>query len=132
MSTDHEQLRALAQRYARAVDERDFDAIAALFTPDAQIDGLRGSTPVSVWIENLRDGPRSFATSMHLLGEPLIGLGPGADVATLDTYAVVYQIRPAGSDEPDLTLGMRYLDEAVRVEARWQIRHRASKMIWAK
>jgi hypothetical protein len=131
MSEDHEQLRALGQRYARAVDERDFDAIAALFTPDAQIDGLRGSTPVSVWIENLR-GPRSFATSMHLLGEPLISLGPGADVATLDTYAVVYQIRPEGSVEADLTLGMRYLDDVVRVEARWLIRRRASKMIWAK
>ena len=40
MAEDHEALRALGQRYARAADERDVDALAALFHPDAVIIGI--------------------------------------------------------------------------------------------
>lgn len=127
---DLELLRALGQRYARAADDRDYDAMADLFHPDAVVDGLRGESPIDEYLAAARDTPPSFEASMHLLGEPLVELEPGADVARLDIYAVVYQVN-ALSGGGNMTLGMRYLDEVERRNRVWRIRHRKTQMRWA-
>ena len=127
---DLEQLRALGQRYARAADDRDYDAMAELFHPDAVIDGLRGESPIDEYLAAARAASPSFETSMHVLGDPLVELEPGADEATLDTYAVVYQVN-AHADGGNMTLGMHYLDEVERRDGVWRIRHRATRMRWA-
>ena len=129
---DLEQLRRMAQRYSRAVDARDVDAVAALFHPDGSVDGARGSLPVGAYIDGMRDAPRIFESGMHVLGDPLIDLEPGADHGRMDTYAVVYQFRPAGSTEPDLVLGIRYLDDVVRHGDQWLIYHRQAVNLWMR
>jgi hypothetical protein len=126
---DLEALRRLPQRYARAIDSRDIDAVAALFDPAGAVDGVRGSAAVPEYLEGLRAGP-AFTTSMHVLGEALVDLEPGADVAHLDTYAVVYQIGRADDPDASMTLGLRYLDEVVRAAEGWRIRHRRAQMLW--
>ncbi len=129
---DLEELRGLTQRYARAVDGRDMEALAGLFDPEGTIDGARGLAGVATWLEGLRSGPRMFEISMHVLGEPLIDLQPGAEEARMDTYAVVHQLRPAGAAEDDLILGIRYLDEVVRRGEGWVIRHRRAVNLWTR
>ncbi len=42
---DLEALRGLPQCYARAIDARDIDAVGALFHPDAEVEGMRGTAP---------------------------------------------------------------------------------------
>jgi hypothetical protein len=127
---DLEQLRALGQRYARAVDGRDHAALAGLFTTDATIDGLRGSAPIAEYLETVRSTPPAFETSMHVLGDPLITLEPGTDSAALDTYAVVYQIASLAPGGTGMTLGIRYHDAATRVGDAWRIRHRRTELLW--
>lgn len=127
MSADHEALRALGQRYARAADERDVDALAALFHPDAVITGARGELGLEAWLDTMR-GPRTFPTSMHVLGDPLIELD--GDTAHLDTYAVVHQL--GGEGQGDMTLGIRYLDEAVRSGDGWVIRRRTASTVFMR
>ena len=124
----HDELRALLQRYARAVDQRDIGALIELFHPDAEISGARGPSLDGVARDHagaprlpLEHAPPR-RTSHHPRG--------GADVATFDTYAVVYQLSDAGSG--DLTLGIRYLDEAVRSEGRWVIRRRTAETLWMR
>jgi hypothetical protein len=131
VSDDHEALRALVQRYARAADDRDVDALAALFHPDAEISGARGALSRDAWLDTMR-APRAFPSSMHLIGDPLITLGPGPDRATLDTYAVVYQLADPKGDGCDLTLGIRYLDGCVRHEGAWVIAHRTAETRWMR
>ena len=128
---DHEELRALVQRYARAADERDVEALAALFHPDAEVTGARGTQPIDAWLDTMR-APRTFPTSMHVLGDPLIHLSPGADEAVLDTYGVVYQLNDPGSGKGDLTLGVRYLDDVERLWGRWVIRRRTARTLWMR
>ncbi len=128
---DHEELRALVQRYARAADERDVEALAGLFHPEAEVTGARGTQAIDAWLDTMR-APRTFPTSMHVLGDPLIHLVPGADEAVLDTYAVVYQLSDPGSGSGDLTLGVRYLDEVERLWGRWVIRRRTARTIWMR
>lgn len=127
MSSEHEALRALGQRYARAADERDVDALAALFHPDAVIVGARGELDLEGWLDTMR-GPRTFPTSMHVLGDPLIELD--GDTARLDTYAIVYQL--GGEGQGDMTLGIRYLDEAVRTGDGWVIRRRTASTVFMR
>jgi hypothetical protein len=128
---DHEELRALIQRYARAADERDIGTLASLFHPDAEVTGARGAQNITEWLDTM-GAPRTFPTSMHMLGDPLIDLVPGAHEATLDTYAVVYQLSDPGSGKGDLTLGVHYVDEVERLWGRWVIRRRTSRTIWMR
>ena len=127
---DIEHLRALPQRYSRAIDARDIDAIAALFHPEGTVDGVRGSLSVSDYVNNLRTVASPFASSMHVLGEPLIDLQLNDDAGRMDTYAVVYQLRPPDSTEDDLMLGIRYVDDVVRHQGQWVISHRTSTTLW--
>jgi 3-phenylpropionate/cinnamic acid dioxygenase small subunit len=130
---DLEQLRALGQRYARAVDGGDYDALCDLFHRDAVIEGVRGVAARDEYVDTMRASPRAYEQSMHMLADPLISLAPGADTATLDTYAVVHQIgavRTDGERGSNATLGMRYVDEVVRDGDSWRIRHRRATMLW--
>jgi len=128
---DVESLRQLPQRYARAIDARDIDAVGRLFDPEGSVDGVRGSSQVPAYLDGLRALPATGST-MHVLGDPLIELEEGGDQAHLDTYAVVYQLRAPESAEADLVLGMRYLDEVVRRGDTWLIHHRRSTMVWTR
>ncbi len=129
--TAHDELRALVQRYARAVDRRDLEALAALFHPDATLVGANGTQTVGEWLGTMR-APRAFPTSMHLLGDPLISVGTRGTEASLDTYAVVYQIGDPASGGGDLTLGINYLDRAVHQQGRWLIIRRESRTVWMR
>jgi len=126
-----EKLRELLQRYARAVDERDVDSLAELFHPEAELIGARGTETLGEWLTGMR-APRTFPTSMHFIADPLIRLGPGPGEAVLDTYAVIYQLSDPALDRGDLTLGIRYLDDAVNYEGRWVILRRTSRTLWMK
>lgn len=127
---DREELRALTQRYSRAIDERDHDVLATLFHPEGSVDGVRGPSTVSDYLAGLR-ATTPEGSSMHVLGEPLIDLPPGADEGTLDIYAVVHQI-PASAGGAHRMLGIRYVDRVVRRDGGWAIFHRQSRMLWAR
>ncbi len=129
--TAHDELRAVVQRYARAVDDRDVDSLRGLFHPGATITGARGDQSLAEWLDTM-SAPRTFPVSMHLLGDPLIDHQDGSDVAALDTYAVVYQLGDAASGTGDLTLGIRYLDEAVLHDGRWVIGSRVARTLWMR
>ena len=125
-----EELRALPQRYARAIDARAIDAVAALFDPAGTVDGARGASSVPGYIDMLRQSGPTFHTTMHVLGDPLITHEPGSDTAHLDTYAVVHQLDRIDGSGGDATLGVRYLDEVVHRCGRWVIRHRQARILW--
>ncbi len=127
----HEELRALLQRYARAVDQRDLAALADLFASDAVLEGARGTQTIDEWLETMR-GPRAFPTSMHVLGDPLITVEASGTAAVLDTYAVVYQLGDPASGQGDLTLGIDYLDDVVLHAGRWVIARRRSHTVWMR
>jgi hypothetical protein len=126
---DTDQLRNLLQRYARAVDERDLDALRAVFHADAIIEGFRGTQTVDEWLAAMAE-PRTFPSSMHCIGDPLIELD--GDHATVDAYAVVYQLGDAAAGQSDLTLGMHYRDTVERVHGEWRIRHRTPTTRWMR
>jgi hypothetical protein len=133
--SSHDELRGLVQRYARAADERDIDALTAIFHPDAVIQGARGTQSRTEWVDGMR-GPRTHPVSMHNLSDPLIELDASGEAGTVDTYAVVYMLgdRSGGGEATpaDMTLGMRYRDDVVRHEGRWVVRNRVAQNLWMR
>ena len=52
--------------------------------------------------------------------------------ATVDSYAVVYQIGDPDTGQADLTLGMRYLDQLVVEQGHWVFEKRSSSVVWMR
>ncbi len=127
----HDELAVLLQRYARAADARDLATLAGLFRPDAVLVGARGTQTLEEWLATM-GGPRAFPTSMHVLGAPLVSLGGDGTTASLDTYAVVYQLGDKAAGQDDLTLGINYLDDVVFEDGRWAIARRESRTVWMR
>ena len=129
--SDGEELRALLQRYARAVDNRDIDALTTLFHPEAVIIGSGGSQALDEWLATMR-APRAFPQSMHVIADPLIAPAKDGGSADLDSYAVVFQLSDPTSGAADLTLGIRYLDHAVVHEGAWVFLRRQATTLWMR
>jgi len=125
---DRQAIRDLVTRYACAVDRRDFDAVGACFTPDADTDYTFFAGPIAEVLEKIRAGVSGFAMTMHVLGNHLAEVH--GDTATSETYAVCYHRRPGVPDGAQLVVAMRYLDELVRTSAGWRIRRRRATVEW--
>jgi hypothetical protein len=119
----------MLQRYAHAADSRDMATLQALFHPEAQITGARGTQNLEAWLEAMR-APRTFPASMHMIGEPLIVHDESSDSASMDTYAVVYQLSDPQSDKGMLTMGVKYHDELVLHRFKWVFWRRHMTTLW--
>jgi ketosteroid isomerase-like protein len=125
---DRQAIRDLVTRYACAVDRRDFDAVGACFTPDAETDYTYFKGPIGEVLEKIRAGVGGFAMTMHVLGNHLAEVH--GDSATSETYAVCYHRRPGVPDGAQLVVAMRYLDDLVRTPEGWRIRRRRATVEW--
>lgn len=118
-------------RYARGVDRRDFELVAACFTPDATVDYgdfFRGE--VGGLIPAIATGLAAFATTMHLIGNHLVELD--GDRATSETYAVAHHRGDSAAKPFDLVIGVRYLDALGRAQGHWRIARRTVEYVWRR
>jgi ketosteroid isomerase-like protein len=125
---DRQAIRDLVTRYACAVDRRDFDGVAACFTPDADTDYTYFKGPIAEVLEKIRAGVGGFAMTMHVLGNHLAEVH--GDEASSETYAVCYHRRPGVADGAQLVVAMRYLDHLVRTPGGWRIKRRHATVEW--
>ncbi len=117
-----EEIRTLALRYCAAVEARDVDAMAALFSPRARFgghgagpDGLR-----SLMADSLRDS----LVAVILVANHLIDLD-GDDVASGQVWAQCFAHTRADGFLDQL---IRYEDRYERVDGRWLFLHRRHRL----
>src|SRR5262245_59565173 len=79
-------------RYMRGIDRRDFDLVAACFTPDAHADFSAFQGPIREVIQNIRDGVAGYGNSMHFIGNQYIEID--GDAAHMETYAMNQHLEP--------------------------------------
>lgn len=125
---DRQAIRDLVTRYACAVDRRDFEAVAACFTPDADTDYTYFKGPIAEVLEKIRAGVGGFAMTMHVLGNHLAQVR--GDEASSETYAVCYHRRAGVAEGVQLVVAMRYLDQLVRTPEGWRIARRHATVEW--
>jgi ketosteroid isomerase-like protein len=140
---DHEALRRLVAAYARAVDRREFAALAALFTEDGLLaihdpdprsaDGA-SDTPVrerrgrdeieKVIIASLA----RYDVTSHVLGQHTADVD--GDRATGETYCMAHHLTTTDGGRHDHVLAIRYLDRFRKIDGVWLFEARRVVVDW--
>lgn len=122
----------LLTRYTVALDTRQWDLLATVFTPDATIDytssqGIKGRFPeVATWLEKALT---AFTVSQHLLGNRQIELD--GDHGTGRTYFFnPNTLADKAGASTMLFVGGFYLDKFVRTAHGWRIEDRFEQTTW--
>ncbi|HVG99842.1 MAG TPA: nuclear transport factor 2 family protein [Miltoncostaeaceae bacterium] len=130
-------LRGLVDRYAGAVDGRDTDAFAALFTPDAVLAVYEegGGEAVVEYrgtaaLREVMDLLRHFTTTFHLMANHLCAVD--GDAATGEVYCMAHHIVPGDEGETDLVMYIRYRDAYERTGEGWRFARRDVMRQWTE
>ena len=113
---DRAELHDLMDRYAVAVDRRDFDAVAECFAPDL---GGRWELEARDGLIAYIRGVARFDSTMHMMGTQLIEVR--GDQAQIDSLAMLRHraTRRDGSEFRYDPSGSRYCERAERRDGRW-------------
>ena len=129
MSRSHEDQLALTRlvtEYAYAIDERAFDHLDQVFTPDAYVDyramgGIDGPYPrVKAW---LPDALKNFPGYMHFIGNLLFDISGDEATGRVACLNPMRVPKVGGGDEV-MILGLWYHDRYRRTDAGWRISQR--------
>lgn len=123
---DRAAIHDLIMRYARGVDRRDLALVASCFAADAAYDGSLGTGGIDVVLAALHERMPRYQTTMHFLTNPLIEVA--GDVASCETYALVYHRVESEDDAEDFIVGVRYQDDLARRPEGWRIVRRRTAM----
>jgi ketosteroid isomerase-like protein len=125
MSTELRQLidkaaiREVIDRYWAGEDRNDVDLVLSAFTGDAVYGRLRGHDGIRTAMAGLG----AYAGMHHVVSSQLIEVD--GDTARADTMALGFcRTRDDGEGARILVRGLRYLDDLVRTDGGWKIRHR--------
>jgi uncharacterized protein (TIGR02246 family) len=129
---DYRKIRELALRYAQAVDNRDAEKLAGVFTEDGLIDG---SGYTSHGREQIMRIPRMltkrYQKTFHSVQNHLIELN--GDQATGEVYALSHHLqRHEDGSLTDFVMVMRYHDRYVRQADGWRFAHRHILVDWTE
>lgn len=115
---DDAALRKLIREYGRAIDAREFDAAAALFTDDGVLvvrgRETHGRDAIAAAFRSLE----RYDETRHVVGEPAIAVGGVR--ATADTPCAAHHIDNTG----DRVLTITYHDSFERCDGVWRIARR--------
>jgi hypothetical protein len=114
---DYEEIRGVLAKYCRAVDDRDFAALEAIWTPDAKLlIGRRAYEGREAIVAVIRDGGSQSAPGAHA--------GYNVDISLAGSRAdVTSDYLQFGSDRQLNTAG-RYTDELVKSDGAWLLSQR--------
>lgn len=126
---DRAELRELVARYAVAIDDRDIDAIAALFTPEGAFrsrDGVMNARGRAAVLEQFRGRFQALTVSNHFSHDHILSFGADADEARglVTAHAEVWRNGRA------LIAALRYADTYRRHEGRWRFAERLLSFLY--
>jgi ketosteroid isomerase-like protein len=137
-STIREQLRSLAEQYARGVDRHDdVEGFVALFLPDAVIeifDPSDADEPRVVPSERISRIPESiqrYAKTFHVLGQSTYDIGDGE--ATGEVYCIAHHLTPDQHGGTNYVMYIRYQDVyRPDDDGVWRFARRALRVDWTE
>ena len=127
-------------RYAQAVDRRNQDVLAALFTADAVLiqppalvrpnrdAELRGNAEIAA---GLVAAVAHLRATHHVVGQQIIAASD-RDTASAETYCTAHHIYARRDDIRDHSIAIRYQDTFRRDESGWRIARRELQIDFAE
>ena len=121
-------LRKLVYAYARAVDRCELNSFDEIFTPEATYNGNNARLRLREIATRLKE--RCLET-MHTVSNQTVTIRDAQ--AEGETYAIAHHVvkGPAGSTVI-YDIGMRYTDQYICVQGKWQIASRRTTRVWAE
>ena len=130
--SDRLEIQDLFARYSFAIDERDWEALDHIFTPDARIDytesgGAKGSlTEIKAWLPGAL---ARFPGFQHMVATTKLTLD--GDTATSRTILFNPMVHEGeGGERQTFFMGLWYRDSLVRTPAGWRISERYEELGW--
>lgn len=131
--SDRLEIQDLFARYSFAIDDRDWDALDKVFTPDAQIDysetgGAKGSfAEIKAWLPGALE---RFPRFQHMVATTKLDIaGDEARSRTILFNPMVH--RADDGTEQVFFIGLWYRDRLVRTPEGWRIAERYEEMSYA-
>jgi len=131
--SDRLEIEDLLARYSHAIDDRDWDRLDDVFTPDAVIDysetgGAKGSVAqIKAWLPVAME---RFPRYQHMIATSRLDLE--GDTARCRTILFNPMVHRAGDGtEQVFFIGLWYRDKLVRTEKGWRIAERYEEMSYA-
>ena len=130
--SDRLEIQDLFARYSFAIDERDWNALDSVFTPDARIDytesgGAKGSVcEIKAWLPRALE---RFPAFQHMVATTKLTLqGDSATSRTILLNPMVH--RDAEGADHTFFIGLWYRDKLVRTMEGWRIAERYEEIGW--
>jgi ketosteroid isomerase-like protein len=127
---DRQEITELCYRYGLAVDGRDWAALAACFTPDA--DAYFLDMPPCHGYQAIEDTCRAALTPLsatqHLVSNVVVRLD--GDRASSTCYLQAQHVRTGTAGGEHFIIAGRYADQLVRTPDGWRIRERRLDLLW--
>jgi hypothetical protein len=129
---DRDRIAQVPRRYARGMDQHDWDLVRTCFAPGAIFEGSRVTAPIEEYVEAvLRPNMLRYRLTTHFLGNQLVDID--GDDGFVDTYGVAFHwvADPPGAEHPEnVIVGVRYHDTMRRANDNWVIAHRRVSPDW--
>lgn len=124
---DRDDVRDVLLAYARGVDAKDLDGVAACFSADATYDGALGRGTIDDALRALDGAMRRYAATVHRMGNQIVALD--GDRAHSETDCLAEHVLADGAQ---MTVAVRYVDDLVRAPSGWRIARRAVTTFWRR
>ena len=125
---DELQLRDLAFRYARMMDQREFDWLPQVFAEDGSLIGpgyeMKGHAQMRQGLKGLEQ----FSATLHGVLNTYFEID--GDAAKGEVYCVANHVHEEAGVPFKLDMGIRYEDDYVRQANGWVIKRRFFNMVW--
>ena len=130
MLLDERNIVAVATRYCRALDTKDWALLATVFLADATADLVTPALLVGVdaIVARIRTALENMDDSQHLVGNHEVVVD--GDSATHRCYLQAQHVRHAAAGGPNYIVAGRYEDRLMRTSDGWRIAHRTLVVMW--
>ena len=129
---DERDIVALAARYCRALDTKNWSLLSEVFLPDAtavlgvpnELAGLDAIT------NRIRTALDYLDDSQHLVGNHEVAVD--GDTGTHRCYLQAQHVREVPDGSPNYMIAGRYEDRVQRTPDGWRIAHRTLTVMWSE
>jgi 3-phenylpropionate/cinnamic acid dioxygenase small subunit len=133
---DRQDIVDLLTRYATAVDTRDWDLLASIFTPEAYCDysqsgWIRGTIAEIVQAFRNTDKPEDTTVTQHIISNHVVDID--GDRGQVRAYLHAQHALPASDGSTSLyTVGGIYTDDVIRRVDGWKIARLHLRSLWTR
>ena len=129
---DERDVTAVALRYCRALDAKDWALLGDVFLDDSTAELGTGSVLVGLEaiVGRIRAALDHLDLSQHLVGNHEVVVD--GDTAAHRCYLQAQHIRRAAQGGPHYIVAGRYDDRLVRTTSGWRIAHRSLTVMWTE